>query len=211
MIADNILWTTWICIIAALLFIVNFKKLDRWEWLILLIIVLNIAADFSANYMHAQGNKESGMIYNLLSPIQHSAVLLLYTANSNFKLEKKLNLLGICLVLTVSIISVLYYPNLNQFHRLPYIISGCVVAGFSYFHLKSMVLERAGTIPVIVAFCLANFVYLTLMVSSQSAVELAYDLDPAFGKNIYLGNDIGYALWSVILIIGILWKTKQKI
>jgi hypothetical protein len=86
-----------------------------------------------------------------------------------------------------------------------------IVAILSYIHLRNMILEKTGDSIIIAAFSLANFIYLTLMISSISAIELAYRIDPEFGKLIYfLGNGIGYILWSIILIIGILWK-KHKI
>lgn len=210
-IVEHILWTTWLCLLAALVYVINLKKLSGWEWLILLIIGLNLSADFSANASQTANEGYSGLIYNLLAPIQRVGTLLVYAFNSKLRLEKKVNFVGIVLVVIISLIAAFFYPEFNRFHRLPYILSGCVVAGFSYFHLRCIILDRASSSPIIAAFCLANFVYLTLMVSSQSAVEFAYKLDPGFGKIIYLGNDIGYALWSVILIIGILWKKKQKI
>jgi hypothetical protein len=117
--------------------------------------------------------------------------------------------MGIILITVISIAGLFYYPSFSDMQRGPYVWAGLVVALLSYLHLRSIALDEAGQSQIMFVFSLANLVYYTLMISAQSAVDLAWDLDVDFGKDIYLVNDISFALWSIILIIGILWNRKN--
>jgi hypothetical protein len=209
---ENTVWSTWVVFLALVVYVIQIKKLKGWEKLVFVIIALNFTADFLACFSPHLFEKEySGIIYNILAPVQRILTLMLYSSNTNVKEEQYLNYGGIVALILVSLGGHFYYQDFNEFHRLPYVILGLIVAILSYIHLRNMILEKTAASIVIAAFSLANFIYLTFMISSVSAVELAYNIDHEFGKLIYfLGNEIGYALWSIILIIGILWK-KQKI
>lgn len=212
MFLENILWTTWIVLLALVVYLIRIKKLKGWERVVFLIIFLNGCADIMASVGLQLFEKEySGIIYNILAPVQRILTLMLYSSNTHVKEEQYLNYGGIAVLIMVSIGGHFYYQDFNDFHQVPYIVLGLIVAILSYIHLRNMILEKTGDSIIIAAFSLANFIYLTLMISSISAIELAYRIDPEFGKLIYfLGNGIGYILWSIILIIGILWK-KHKI
>jgi hypothetical protein len=209
---ENIVWSTWIVLLALVIYLIQIKKLKGWEKLVFVIIILNFTADFLALVSpHIFEKGYSGIIYNILAPVQRILTLMLYISNTNVKEEQYLNYGGIVVLILVSLGGHFYYQDFNDFHQVPFVILGLIVAILSYIHLRNMILEKTAASIVIAAFSLANFIYLTLMISSVSAVELAYNIDHEFGKLIYfLGNGIGYVLWSIILIIGILWK-KQKI
>lgn len=212
MLLENIVWSTWVIFLALVIYLIRIKKLKGWEKLVLVIIALNFTADLLALVSPQIFEKEySGIIYNILAPVQRILTLMLYISNTNVKEEQYLNYGGIVALILVSLGGHFYYQYFSDFQRVPYVILGLIVAILSYIHLRNMILEKTAASIVIAAFSLANFIYLTLMISSVSAVELAYNIDHEFGKLIYfLGNGIGYVLWSIILIIGILWK-KQKI
>jgi len=213
---NGILWPTWICIAALAIYILKIGKLNGWEYIIPIILVMNVVSDLGSNYMQLGTNIpcytrmkiETGFIYNVLAPSERILTLILYTKNSRFRTDKFRYYIGIVLIVLISIISLFYYPNFREMHRGAYVWGGLVVALLSYLHLRSIALDEAGQSQIMFAFSLANLVYFTLMISANSAVDLAYELNVEFGKNIYLINDIAFALWSIILIIGILWKRK---
>ncbi|MGB6035496.1 MAG: hypothetical protein WBG42_04460 [Cryomorphaceae bacterium] len=205
---ENLLWTTWIVLLAFVVFSLRLNRLRGWEWMVFLIIALNCAADLLVPYTRKSFETEySGIIYNSLAIAQRLLTLMIYAFNTRVKEERFLNYAGIVVLILASIGAHFYYQDYTSFYRVPYVILGLIVAICSYIHLRNMILEKTGVSMVIGAFSLANFVYLTLMISSVSAVGLAYNMDKDFGRLIYfLGNGVGYMLWSVILIIGILWK-----
>jgi len=200
--------TTWLVVLAFLVFVVRIKKIRGWEWAIFLIIALNCIADLLVPYMRDIFQKDYGSgVYNGLAIVQRTLTLLLYASNTRVKEERYLNYGALGLLILVNIGAGFYYPDFFTLYTFPYIFLGLVVAFCSYIHLRNMVLEKTGASVVIGAFSLANFVYLTLMVSSVSAISLAYSIDHDFGRLIYaLGNHAGYCLWSIILIISIIWK-----
>ena len=117
---------------------------------------------------------------------------------------------GIIPIWCISFYGIYYYPTLSEFHDVSNVFTGLVLAALSYLHLRSISLNTAGQSLLIFYFGLANLIYLTLMISAMSALPLALKVDNTFATKIYSINLVGYALWSIILIIGILWK-KQKI
>lgn len=208
MLIENLLWTTWFVLLAFVVFVVRINKLRGWEWVVFLIIALNFVADLIVPYTrYSLETESSGIVYNSLGIVQKTLTLMLYSFNTHVKEERYLNYVGIAVLIVASIGAQFYYQDFTSFYRIPYIILGLIVAICSYIHLRNMILEKTKPSLVIGAFSLANFIYLTAMISSVSAVGLAYNIDEDFGRLIYfLGNGVGYMLWSVILIIGILWK-----
>lgn len=206
---DKILWTTWICIAAFLIYLIHLKYLKGWEKLILLILGLNVVAEITAAYF-AASQITNGFIFNTVAPVERILTLMLYAHNYKSKNGKLLSYLGMSLVILIAFAGVFHYPSFQEFHYGTYVISGLVIAVLSYLHLRAMALEKADQSLLIFVFSLANLVYFTLMISSMSAFRLANQISDEFGSEILLINQIAYALWSIILIIGIIWKTKRQ-
>jgi len=154
---------------------------------------------------------DSHVIYNILLPAERVIILLIYAANELRRDQKQIHYLGIVLVLVITISGAAYYGSVVELHNISNVLSGLVLAALSYLQLRSIAQSTAGQSRVLFYFGLANLVYCTLMVSAMSAFPLAMQIDPNFASNIISINLLAYTLWSIILIIGILWKKKQKI
>jgi hypothetical protein len=187
---------------------VLFRRLKNWEVVIPIILALNALTDLGTNYASAKGMDIDNALYYVLVPLEWVLTLLVYANNSRFKSTRFKNYVGVFVVIGIFIFALFYYPNVTEFPRGAYVWGGLVIALLSYIQLRSMALDEAGQSKILLVFTLANLIYFTLMISSQSAIDLAYELERDFGSNIYLINDISYALWSVILIFGILWTIK---
>lgn len=202
-------WTTWLCLIAFVVYTVFYKDIYKWEKVILIILGINLITEIIGAYL-AISYTVNGFIYNVSAPITRILTLMLYAHNYNNTSGKVLTNTGIGVVILISIIGALHYPTFQEFHYGAYVISGLVIAALSYLHLRAIALDKAGQSLLIFVFSLANLVYFTLMASSMSAYGLANQISNDFGRTILFLNQLAYGLWSVILITGILWKKKQK-
>jgi len=205
---DNILWTEWVCLAAAILYTICYKKLSNLERWIVVLLWSNVLADRIASINLNSDYNLSGIIYNQLAPFQRAVTLLIYYAYLKSVKIKKLNLIGLVAVLCIHAAGWAIYGDVSVFHRDIFIYSGLIVAVLSYLTLQEIILNQNEISTVIIAFCMGSFAYLTLMASAHSAVELIYEQDKSMGELVYLGNDIGYAIWSLSLITAILWRIR---
>ncbi len=183
--------------------------MEGFEQLILLILLFNIFID-AVGYFMILIERDTHTIYNVLLPLERSLTLLIYSFNEQGKLRVRMHQFGIVCVLLSFGAGMVYHPHLTEFNSLGNVLSGLVLAALSYIHLRSISLNTAGQSPTLFYFGLANLIYFTLMISAMSALPLAQKIDQVFASKIYAINLVSYALWALILIIGILWK-KQRI
>lgn len=198
-----------ICIIAGAIYALKNQELKDFEKLILLIIGLNIITDISSFFL-ALTNTRTHIFYNILIPIERILTLIIYLRNVNNEPGKKLYYIAVAAVFGIYIISYFNNGNLTELHNVSNITTGLILASLSYIQLRSILMGGAGDSSVLIYFGLANLIYYTLMISAMSALPLALQISQDFASDIYDINIVGYTLWSIILIIGILWK-KQKI
>lgn len=198
-----------ICILAGVCYLILYQELQSFVKLIFLILFLNITTD-TANYLIMHNGVESNIFYNILNPVERVVTLYIYAKNVNDNLNKRKYFLGSAVVLVTYLAGYYNYDTMSTLHDFPNIITGLIVSMLSYFQLRSISIGKAGQSRVLFFFGLANLIYYTLMISAMSAFPLALKIGYDFASDIIIVNLVGYTLWSVILIIGILWKKKQK-
>ncbi len=110
------------------------------------------------------------------------------------------------LVLGLSIVGYFTHSGVTDFHAIPYVTSGFLLAVLSYFFLRERAIDSTVSPILVFAFGMANFIYYTLMISAMSALQLAQELSPDLADKIYTANDIAYALWSLTILIGMIWQ-----
>jgi hypothetical protein len=168
---------------------------------------MNVLADGTSLLLSIHMD-QTHFIYNILLPIERILTLSIYARHSTRSLEKKLHWIAMGLVIVLYGFGYWYY-KFNDLHYASAITTGLILALLSYIHLKAFALDKTKGSVLIAFFALANLVYFTLMVSSISALQVALDISMDFAKTIGMGNLLAYSLWSVILIIGILWKRQE--
>lgn len=198
-----------ICIVAGVIYGIKYRQLDAYERLILVILAANIFTD-AASYLQIDAGKQTHLYYNLLLPAERTVTLLIYAFNEHGSAKKRIHYAGMAIVCLSYTGESIYAGTLTDFHDVSNVVTGLTVAALSYVHLRSVALNTAGQSVILFWFGLANLIYFTLMISAMSALPLALEIGNDFASNIVNINMAAYALWSVILIIGILWK-KQKI
>lgn len=199
---------TLVCILAGIFYAAKFKTLSRIEKPIAVVIWLNILCDI-ISFAFGKGHDISGMAYNILLPLERIITLLVYASVFAKSKQKNIYLVGIIAVGLIRIISLLYQPTLVEFHFVANTVEGLLVAVLSYVFVRSLSARESSTSVIVFAFGLATFLYLTLMASAMSAVQLAHAHSEAYGRAIYGINIIAYIIWSIILITAILWKKRN--
>ncbi len=200
--------SSFICILAGVMFLIFRKKLSRSENLIFAIILLNIISDVIAAKLGSQRIK-TGIIYNTLAPIERILTLYIYARCSIITKNKNLNFIGIIFIIMASITSQFMAPNYIDFQAVPFVLSGLVVALLSYFHLRNMVLDKAKSSKLVLIFTIANLMYYTLMASAMSAFTTSLKISDEFANSVYAINLTAYSLWSIMLILGLLWSKNR--
>lgn len=198
-----------LCILAGVIYGIRIKQLRSFERLILVILVANILTDV-ATYLVIHAGKQTHAYYNVLLPAERTITLLIYAFNEHGLRRKRIHYAGMAIVCLSYFWETVYSGNIADFHDVSNVVSGLVVAVLSYVHLRSVALNTAGQSIILFWFGLANLIYFTMMISAMSALPLALEIDNDFASDIYNINIAAYALWSIVLIVGILWK-KQKI
>lgn len=197
-----------LCLIALLLYAYNYKALQNIERLILAIIAFNFIVDLTG-HIFSHFNISNHFLYNVLIPVERSLSLFIYARNEKAKEKLITYEVGIAVILAITIIGFAMHGGSSDLHFISNILSGLLLALFSYLHLRSIALDSAKQSLITFFFTLANLVYFTLMVSAMSAFPLALQIGNEFGRDIYNINLFAYALWSIILITGILWKKPK--
>lgn len=170
---------------------------------------MNIITDISSYYL-IHNERHTHIFYNILIPIERILTLIIYLRNTANEPKKMLYYLGMAIVSCIYIISYFTSENLMELFYVANIATGLILACLSYIQLRAILTGRANDSRVLIYFGLANLIYFTLMISAMSALPLALKIGNDFAGSLYNINIIGYTLWSILLIIGILWK-KQKI
>ncbi len=199
---------TVICIVVGIISTFYFRKLNTTERLILLVVYLNIITDLIAIYLADTLKQDNGIIYNIFCPTEKIITLLIYYLNAFQLSNKRLNILGVLFVCLFSLYGFIANPA-THFHTEVYILSGFIVSILSYLQLRQIIQEKAKQSTAIFFFAIANLVYYTLMVSSVSASPFAYELSEDFGKAVMIGNQVAYSLWSILILIGLLWNRTK--
>lgn len=194
--------------VTAVVFWIKYKELEKIEQWIVLILFLNIFTD-TTSYFLIHMEKGTHLFYNLLIPVERILTLIIYAVNEHGISRKRIHYSGTVLIGISAISAVFYYQNITGHHSMTNILTGFIGALLSYVHLRSIMLNTAGQSTTTFYFALANLVYFTLMISAMSALPLALQIGNDFASDIYDINLIGYALWSIILIIGVLGKSKK--
>jgi hypothetical protein len=196
------------CIAAGAVYVWRKRSLQGVENIILWIILLNVLADLVAEVLNSAGHT-THVVYNLMMPVERVLTLLIYAIQAETIWAKRSYYVAIGLVATAAIASAAYYGGIQELHYFSNVISGIVVAVFSYTYLRAMVLGQTYHSRVLFYFGMANLIYYTLMVSAMSALPLAMRISYPFAGAILNINLVGYTFWSITLILGISWK-KQR-
>jgi hypothetical protein len=206
-IIDDIRLPTWICLLALFGSALFYRRLAPHERLILVILLLNGSADIIGR-MVSRMYEQNGIVYNVITPLEKAITFGIYLLNTRSKRGKMLNAAGMALTLAISIAGFVILDPM-PFHSEVYIGSAFILAVGSYYHLREMATDKAMASGTLFAFALANLVYYTLMVSSVSALPLALEISNSFASQIFMGNDLAYSLWSIIIFIGIAWNKTR--
>lgn len=195
------------CLIAALLYLIKYKELDRVEKPIVIVIWLNLICDLLGFFLSEYGY-HTGIIYNFLLPTERILSLLVYSMVAMRTSTKRVHLTGIATVILIRIIATLHEAPLTKFQDIANTSEALIVALMSYVFIRSMLTEKAEFSIVLFAFGIANFLYLTFMASAMSALRIARSIDNAYATALYSINTIAYIFWTLILISALLWKKK---
>jgi hypothetical protein len=95
-----------------------------------------------------------------------------------------------------------------QLHFVSNTITALILAALSYLHLRTISAGEDENTRSVTIFTIATFIYSSITVSAMSALPLALQIDNSFATDLFDINLIAYALWSIILIIAILWNKK---
>ncbi len=196
-----------ICLIAGVIYGVKFSKLNSSEKLIALILFMNIVADTSA-YFLMYCEMESKYMYNILLPLERVVSLLIYAKNENIKKKRIIYGLGMVLILVVYCVGYIRNDIASNLHYVSNTITALIVAALSYLHLRFISKVEDQNTRLVTLFTFATFIYSAITVSAMSALPLALQIDNSFAAALYNINLIAYGLWSIILIIAILWNKK---
>lgn len=154
--------------------------------------------------------RQTHVVYNVFLPVERSIILLIYAANVHGRDQKRVYQIGAAAVWLTYAASTSVHRGITEFHYVSNIITGLVLAALSYIHLRSVSLNTAGQSLPLLYFGSANLIYFTLMISAMSALPLAQRIDNDFAGSIYDTNLVAYALRSILIIIGILWKKRKN-
>jgi hypothetical protein len=199
-----------LCLAAGILYLFRYPTFRKPENLIVLVIWLNILADTASYFIMHLPFPNTHFVYNAMTPIEKIIILFAYGQNTFGVKRCSLHFAGILAVVLFTAFDMIFINGFFEFNVVAIVSSGIIVAFLSYIHLRDVLNGRGGESKVFTLFCSANFVYYTLMVSSLSAVQLALIVsDNKFASQVSYGNLLAYALWSLILIIGLLWIRKN--
>ncbi len=207
-IIERIRFPTAICIMAGMVSLLYFHKLTTKERFIVLVIFFKYCRRPYCKLYWAS-KKNGGDVYNLFCPTEKIIIMVIYYLNSKITSVKQFNILGIIAFILISIGGYYFETVSGYIHIEVLVISGIITVGLSYLHLRQIVLDKAFSSTPIFFFGMANLIYYTLMVSSMSAIPVAYNISKPFAIQISIGNDIAYVLWSLTTLIGIIWNRTK--
>lgn len=190
----------------------RYKSLSKYELLILVIPSLNFIADVVSSVL-INRHISTNFCYNLLIPIEISLTLFIYSKHLIKKKSRILVFVTMLIFLLFSIINLLFIQEfISEFASYNFFLGGILVCMFSYLVWREEILD--GIISpkkVILWFAAANFIYYTISVPVMSANNWLVLYLKEMAIPIYLINSINYAIWSVFLSLGLLWKNRKAI
>jgi hypothetical protein len=196
-----------ICIVAGIIFLIKNKRLNKFERLVGVVILLNVLVDSTAYFlMHIK--RESNYLYNFIIPIEKVLTLLIYDKVGQRKKERLPIQIGILAIVLIYCVGYFKDGATGSFHYTSNILTSLIVAAYSYLFLRSNAIGKKGASQLITLFAAANFMYHTISVSAMSARPIARQISNQFESILYAVNLVAFALWSIILLIAILWKRK---
>lgn len=199
-----------LCLMAGILYLTHYSGFHKEEKLIVWVIWLNIFADLVSYFVMHIPDQSNAFVYNGMTPIEKIITLIAYGQNTFGAKRSSIYSWAILIVVLLTAYDMIFVNGLFIFNALGFVSSGIFVAFLSYLHLRDILNGKAGDSRVFTIFCSANFVYYTLMVSSFSAYQLANIVaGNDFASKVLIGNLIAYAIWSIILIAGLLWTRKN--
>lgn len=182
-----------------------YRKFGLNERLIVIVILLNVIADLMADYVSLTYG-ESGHVYNVLAPVERLLSLQIYVLATKNKKLRMLFRFTMILIFGISLSGYIIHNGDTDFHALPYVASGFLMAVASYIFLREWAIVSKKSTVLVFVFGMANFIYYTLMISSMSALPLANKLSAELADKIYVVNDIAYTLWSLTILFGMIWQ-----
>lgn len=200
---------TYICFAVLLAATVFKNRMEPHEKLILVILLMNVSADVTADIMDNIYTK-TGIVYNILTPMEKVLTMGIYVLNTKTTRSRWIYAVIAVITLIISTIGFLAYKSVMDLHVITIIASSIFVAAASYYQLRELAMDRASFSAVMVGFSLANLIYYTVMISSISSLPLAIEISNDFAKIIGTVNLIGYAMWSLIIFTGIIWKKNSS-
>jgi hypothetical protein len=200
---------SYVCLTAGILGLYFSIKLYSYEKLIVGIIWINVVADLIGSIMAIKFSFNE-VVFNVSAPIEQVLTLYVYSKGDKKKSVVYIHRISMVLIIILLLSNYVIIKNPYGFHYYTFIISGIIVAVFSYWQLKSLIQQSHPWRSVILWFSGANLIYYSSMVSSVSSMPLANDISRNLAMSIKTINDVGYIIWSLLIAIGILWNKKKN-
>ncbi|MEM9050795.1 MAG: hypothetical protein AAGC47_01980 [Bacteroidota bacterium] len=194
---------------ALVLYLLAWNRLEANERIIVALLAVIVITE-QISYFFGSMENSINFIYNISIPVQRVLAMWIFMMDQKKVKVKRLFKAGMISILLVYAMGHLQEEPLKGFHYNSNSITAFILAGFSYFHLRSISLGSISSSRIIIMFTVASLVYSTLSISSMSAQPLAQIIDMEFALHIYAGNLIAYALWSTIIIIPLVWKAQKN-
>lgn len=181
----------------------------KGELLIIAVVFINIIVDLLGTYM-AFYSIDNLWCYNISSTIENTFILILFSLNTN-PLKSKMIKSVLILMLVFSIVNMFYIQKYNNLNTYTFIPASLFIVYLSYSSLLSLINTEAMYSNLLFWFSLACFIYYSLMITVLSALPLALEVSYSLALALKQVNNIGYMLWSVLLLSGFLWTRKKTI
>jgi hypothetical protein len=203
---------TFIAAIALAIGIYRIKRFKSFEYLILLIISLNLIADL-ITWEPSMQQKNTAIYYNILVPTELILLLSVYYSYLPFNNIKRVLIYVIPALGIFSIINGFFIQDIfSVFASHTFIAGGFIVAVFSYILIRHATKEDTiSKYNTLLWYAAANFVYYSISVPVLSSNNwlLLYSRNMAFP--IYVVNIIVYGIWGLLISLGFIWKLKPII
>ena len=179
------------------------------EKLMTIVIWINVLADLIASYL-ADHYGSNGIVYNILTPLEKLLTLGIYYIYAPNRIFKKAIIGVSILILLISLIAFYFSSSSRVFHIQPFLWTGLILAILSYMLIRKYLTSKKDFNLLAVWFAFANLLYYSMVVSSLGAQSIAVSFSLELARLLGYGNDIAYSLWSLILLISVLWIKKLK-
>lgn len=199
---------TWFVLLTGIVGLIRFKRLSGTDFIILLIVLLNIIVDFGAVYL-IYNDVSSAWLYNLFLPLEFTLKALVYYFSFNESIIKKLIITSIILVNMFILLNFNLGQGINTYNTNSFLIAGIFIMVFSYLIFRKYILEdKLSDFKLMNWFAIANFLYYLIAVPAISTSIWLIDRNIEYSKLFNNSNKFVYCLWSCLITTGFIWKRK---